>query len=45
MQDRFVKVENNYIHYFKSEADAKNVSASLGETVGWVRPYDRTPGE
>lgn len=37
------------MHYFKSEADAKNVSASLGgvslETMDWVRPYDSTPGE
>lgn len=47
-QDRFVKVENNYLHYFKTEADAKNVSTALGgvslETVDWVRPYDSAPG-
>ena len=44
-----MKIENNYLHYFKTEADALNVSASLGgislETVDWVRPYDSTPGE
>ncbi len=48
-QDRFVKIENNFLHYFKSESDAKNVSTSLGgvslDTVDWVRPYDNTPGE
>lgn len=44
-----MKIEHNYMHYFKTEADSKNVSASLGgvslETVDWVRPYDNTPGK
>ena len=43
-----MKVENNYLHYFKTEADSKNVSTALGgvslETVDWVRPYDSTAG-
>ena len=43
-----MKVENNFMHYFKTEADAKNISTALGgvslETMDWVRPYDSTPG-
>lgn len=43
-----MKIENHYLHYYKTEADGKDMSASLGgvslETIQWVRPYDNAPG-
>lgn len=47
MQERFVRLENNHLMYFKKEDDP--ISASLGtinlESADWVRPYDNSTGE
>lgn len=46
MQERFVKLENNFLMYFKKEDDSNN--SSLGtinlESADWVRPYDSSAG-
>lgn len=46
MQERYVRLENNVLMYFKKENDPD--SASLGtvhlETADWVRQYDDSPG-
>lgn len=46
MQERFVRLENNHLMYFKKEDDPN--SASLGtinlESADWVRPYDSSNG-
>jgi hypothetical protein len=46
MQERFVRLENNFLMYFKKEHDPNN--SSLGtinlESADWVRPYDNSAG-
>jgi hypothetical protein len=46
MQERFVRLENNFLMYFKKEGEA--ITAALGtinlESADWVRPYDNSTG-
>jgi hypothetical protein len=46
MQERFVRLENNFLMYFKKEGEP--ITSALGtinlESADWVRPYDSSTG-
>lgn len=40
LQERFVRINEGYLAYFKSENDSEPQKRVCLETVEWVRPYD-----